>query len=69
VGWTVVLRVPPSGSPQSTVTSAPIGTSGSTVASESARTHVSNVLSKLNLASRTQAALMAIREGLVPGPP
>jgi len=25
-------------------------------------------LSKLNLASRTQAALMAIREGLVPGP-
>jgi DNA-binding NarL/FixJ family response regulator len=29
------------------------------------KTHVSNVLSKLNLASRTQAALFALREGLV----
>jgi len=28
------------------------------------RTHVSNVLSKLHLASRTQAALYALREGL-----
>ncbi len=30
------------------------------------RTHVSNILTKLNLASRTQAALYALREGLVP---
>lgn len=29
------------------------------------KTHVSNVLSKLDLASRTQAALFALREGLV----
>jgi len=29
------------------------------------RTHVSNILSKLNLCSRTQAALYALREGLV----
>ena len=28
------------------------------------RTHVSNILSKLHLASRTQAALYALREGL-----
>ena len=35
-GWTVVLPDPPSGSPQITRTSAPIGTSGSTVASDSA---------------------------------
>ncbi len=34
--------------------------SGTTV-----RTHVSNILSKLHLASRTQAALYALREGLV----
>lgn len=30
-----------------------------------ARTHVSNVLAKMHLTSRTQAALVAIREGLV----
>jgi DNA-binding NarL/FixJ family response regulator len=36
------------------------------ISERTARTHVSNVLSKLNLTSRTQAALMAIREGLVP---
>jgi NarL family two-component system response regulator LiaR len=29
------------------------------------RTHVSNILAKLNLGSRTQAALYALREGLV----
>ena len=29
------------------------------------KTHVSNVLSKLNLSSRTQAALFALKEGLV----
>jgi NarL family two-component system response regulator LiaR len=28
------------------------------------RTHVSNILGKLHLANRTQAALYAIREGL-----
>jgi NarL family two-component system response regulator LiaR len=28
------------------------------------RTHVSNILGKLHLASRTQAALYALREGL-----
>jgi len=37
------------------------------ISERTARTHVSSVLSKLNLSSRTQAALMAVREGLVPG--
>jgi two-component system, NarL family, response regulator LiaR len=32
------------------------------------KTHVSNILAKLNVASRTQAALHAIRIGLVPAP-
>ena len=32
------------------------------------KTHVSNVLAKLNVSSRTQAALHAIRMGLVPAP-
>lgn len=36
------------------------------ISERTARTHVSNVLAKLGLASRTQAALLAIREGLVP---
>lgn len=39
-----------------------------TISERTARTHVSNVLAKLHLASRTQAALLAIREGLVPAP-
>jgi len=30
------------------------------------RTHVSNIVGKLHLASRTQAALYALREGLAP---
>jgi DNA-binding NarL/FixJ family response regulator len=38
------------------------------ISERTARTHVSNVLTKLGLASRTQAALWAVREGLVPGP-
>ncbi len=38
------------------------------IGERTARTHVSNVLMKLGLASRTQAALWAIREGLVPRP-
>jgi DNA-binding NarL/FixJ family response regulator len=36
------------------------------VTERTARTHVSNILGKLGLASRTQAALWAVREGLVP---
>jgi len=38
------------------------------ISERTARTHVSNVLVKLGLASRTQAALWAVREGLVTGP-
>jgi DNA-binding NarL/FixJ family response regulator len=36
------------------------------ISERTARTHVSNILSKLGLASRTQAALLAIREGIAP---
>jgi DNA-binding NarL/FixJ family response regulator len=36
------------------------------ISERTARTHVSNVLRKLQLTSRTQAALVAIRQGLVP---
>ena len=39
------------------------------ISERTARTHVSNVLRKLRLTSRTQAALVAVREGLVPPPP
>jgi DNA-binding NarL/FixJ family response regulator len=35
------------------------------ISERTARTHVSNVLAKLGLSSRTQAALWAVREGLV----
>jgi DNA-binding NarL/FixJ family response regulator len=38
------------------------------ISERTARTHVSNLLGKLHLRSRTQAALLAIREGLVPAP-
>lgn len=38
------------------------------ISERTARTHVGNVLSKLQLSSRTQAALYAIREGLIPPP-
>jgi DNA-binding NarL/FixJ family response regulator len=38
------------------------------ISERTARTHVSNMLGKLGLASRTQAALWAIREGLAPRP-
>ena len=34
------------------------------ISERTARTHVSNILRKLGLASRTQAALWAMREGL-----
>lgn len=36
-----------------------------TISERTARTHVSNMLAKLHLQSRTQAALLAIKEGLV----
>lgn len=39
-----------------------------TLSERTVRTHVSNILAKLRLSSRTQAALTAIREGLVPPP-
>jgi DNA-binding NarL/FixJ family response regulator len=38
------------------------------ISERTARTHVSNLLAKLGLASRTQAALWAIREGVAPPP-
>jgi DNA-binding NarL/FixJ family response regulator len=38
------------------------------VAERTARTHVSNILTKLGLASRTQAALWAVKEGLAAPP-
>ena len=37
------------------------------VAEKTVKTHVSAVLSKLHLADRTQAALFAVRHGLVEG--
>jgi DNA-binding NarL/FixJ family response regulator len=39
------------------------------ISERTARTHVSNILSKLGVASRTQAALWAIREDIAPAPP
>ena len=38
------------------------------ISERTARTHVSNILSKLDLTSRTQEALWAVREGLAPPP-
>ncbi|MCW2538080.1 MAG: response regulator containing a CheY-like receiver domain protein and an DNA-binding domain [Modestobacter sp.] len=38
------------------------------ISERTARTHVSNLLAKLQLSSRTQAALLAVREGLIPPP-
>jgi DNA-binding NarL/FixJ family response regulator len=38
------------------------------ISERTARTHVSSILGKLELASRTQAALWAIREGFIPAP-
>ncbi len=39
------------------------------IAEQTAKTHVSHILEKLNLSSRTQAALYAVRAGLVPSRP
>lgn len=39
------------------------------ISERTARTHVSNILRKLGLSSRTQAALLAVREGLASSPP
>jgi DNA-binding NarL/FixJ family response regulator len=39
-----------------------------TISERTARTHVSNILRKLGLTSRTQAALLAVREGLAARP-
>ena len=38
------------------------------ITERTARTHVSNILAKLGLASRTQAALLAVQHGLGPRP-
>jgi DNA-binding CsgD family transcriptional regulator len=38
------------------------------ISERTARTHVSHILRKLGLSSRTEAALLAAREGLVPPP-
>ena len=38
------------------------------ISGETVKTHVSNILSKLHLADRTQAAIYALREGLAPEP-
>jgi DNA-binding NarL/FixJ family response regulator len=39
------------------------------ISERTARTHVSHILGKLGLSSRTQAALWAVREGLADRPP
>jgi DNA-binding NarL/FixJ family response regulator len=38
------------------------------ISERTARTHVSNVLGKLNVSSRTQAALIAVNAGMIPPP-
>ena len=38
------------------------------ISERTARTRVSNILKKLGATSRTQAALVAIREGIAPAP-
>ena len=39
-----------------------------TIAEKTVKTHVSNILAKLGVPSRTQAALYAVRSGIVPEP-
>jgi DNA-binding NarL/FixJ family response regulator len=55
-----VLRLVGGGKPNKAI-AAELG-----ISERTARTHVSNILRKLGLSSRTQAALWAVREGLVP---
>jgi DNA-binding NarL/FixJ family response regulator len=73
------LRAPPRGDPATELTARElevlrlvgVGKANKEIASElqiserTARTHVSSILGKLGLSSRTQAALWAVREGLV----
>jgi DNA-binding NarL/FixJ family response regulator len=40
-----------------------------TIGEKTVKTHVSNILGKLGVQSRTQAALYAVRAGLVEAPP
>jgi DNA-binding NarL/FixJ family response regulator len=76
---TVSLRAAPRDEPEAELTTRELdvlrllgaGKSNKEIAAElsiserTARTHVSNILGKLGLTSRTQAALWAVREGLV----
>ncbi|HEY7196955.1 MAG TPA: response regulator transcription factor [Gaiellaceae bacterium] len=57
-----VLRLVAEGKPNKEIANALV------ISERTARTHVSNVLRKIGVSSRTQAALFALREGLVPGP-
>jgi len=54
-----VLRLVATGKPNKEIAAA------LTISERTARTHVSKILRKLHLSSRTQAALWAVREGLV----
>jgi DNA-binding NarL/FixJ family response regulator len=56
-----VLRLVAAGEPNKQIASE-LG-----ISERTARTHVSRILRKLHLSSRTQAALWAVREGLVEG--
>jgi DNA-binding NarL/FixJ family response regulator len=38
------------------------------ITEKTVKTHVSNIIAKLGVESRTQAALIAVRQGLVAGP-
>jgi DNA-binding NarL/FixJ family response regulator len=76
---TLSLRAPPRDEPEAELTTRELevlrllgaGKSNKDIAAElsiserTARTHVSNILRKLGLTSRTQAALWAVREGLL----
>ena len=54
-----VLRLVAAGKPNKQIAT------GLAISERTARTHVSRILRKLRLSSRTQAALWAVREGLV----
>jgi actin-like ATPase involved in cell morphogenesis len=57
-----VVAIRQEGGPNAKKTIQAVGIGEKTV-----KTHVSNILGKLGVLSRTQAALYAVREGLVPG--